>query len=247
MWDDVKQLNAISTVLTLVAIVGLAWGGLTWLMWRPTFAFHEVTVRGGMERTSPAQLEAAIRSELIGTFFTMDLDRARIALARVAWVRAIALRRQWPGKLEVTLAEHTPLARWSDGGLVDVEGELFAARFDGELPRFEGPAERSAEMAARYREWKEFLAPLALEVEAIRLSPRGGWHVDAKGDGGSLAIELGREDPTARLERFATAYPRTLAALASVGTHVDHVDLRYRNGFAARVPGFKERAAPKRG
>ena len=29
----------------------------------------------------------------------------------------------------------------------------------------------------------------------------------------------------------------------AAGTRVDYVDLRYRNGFVARVPGFREKAA----
>jgi hypothetical protein len=41
-------------------------------------------------------------------------------------------------------------------------------------------------------------------------------------------------------------YRKTIGVLARTGTHVDHVDLRYRNGFAARVPGFREKPA-KRG
>ena len=41
------------------------------------------------------------------------------------------------------------------------------------------------------------------------------------------------------------AYGRTIGALARSGTRVAEVDLRYRNGFAARVPGFREKA-PKR-
>jgi hypothetical protein len=40
-----------------------------------------------------------------------------------------------------------------------------------------------------------------------------------------------------------TAYGRTIGALARQGTRVEHVDLRYRNGFAARLPGFREKAA----
>ncbi len=33
--------------------------------------------------------------------------------------------------------------------------------------------------------------------------------------------------------------------LARSGTPIEYVDLRYRNGFAARVPGFKERPPKK--
>jgi hypothetical protein len=35
--------------------------------------------------------------------------------------------------------------------------------------------------------------------------------------------------------------------LARTGTRIEHVDLRYRNGFAARFPGFRERAPKKAG
>jgi hypothetical protein len=40
-------------------------------------------------------------------------------------------------------------------------------------------------------------------------------------------------------------YGRTVAVLGRGGTRIDHVDLRYRNGFAARVPGFKEKPPRK--
>ena len=39
------------------------------------------------------------------------------------------------------------------------------------------------------------------------------------------------------------SHGRTLGALARAGTRIDAVDLRYRNGFAARVPGFREKSA----
>jgi cell division protein FtsQ len=64
---------------------------------------------------------------------------------------------------------------------------------------------------------------------------------------GPLDIELGREEPGERLARFVAVYGRTIATLARAGTRVDRVDLRYRNGSAARVPGFRERPPKKAG
>ena len=58
---------------------------------------------------------------------------------------------------------------------------------------------------------------------------------------GTLTVELGRDEPDARLARFVLVQPRTLGRLARAGTRVDYVDLRYRNGFAARVPQFREK------
>jgi cell division protein FtsQ len=240
-------MNAFSSALALIAVLAFLWAGATWALRQPMFAFREVIVHGPLERASAAHLEAAIREELTGTFFTMNLDRARGALSRVPWVRTVAVRRQWPQRLDVTIEEHAPLARWNDGSLVNEQGEVFVADYNGELPQFEGPDGTSLQVATRYREWVERIAPLALTLEAVRLSPRGGWRLAARGATGPLAIELGREDATARLDQFATAYGRTIDALSRAGTRIDHVDLRYRNGFAARVPGFKERAPKKTG
>lgn len=245
MWDDARQLSAVAAVLTAIATVALLWGAIAWAARQPQFAFREVVFRGSLDRVDAGRLEAVVRDELAGTFFTMDLDRARVALSRVPWVRGVALRRQWPQRLEVTVDEHVPFARWNDAGLVSAQGEVFAADFAGELPRFEGPDARAAEVVARYREWGETLAPLGLALEGIRLSPRGGWQLAAKGDAGKLAIELGRDEPAARLARFVAVYERTIGALARVGTRVERADLRYRNGFALQVPGFRERT-PKR-
>jgi cell division protein FtsQ len=247
MWDDAKQLNGVASVLALVAAGLLLWGALSWAARQPSFAFREVIFHGPLEHVSATQLEAVVRDELGGTFFTMNLEGARASLARIPWVRNVALRRQWPQRLEVTIEEHTPFARWNDAGLVNAQGEVFVADYDGELPQFEGTEGRAAEVAARYREWSEALAPLALTVANVRMSPRGAWHVKAKGAARALAIELGREEPTARLARFVAVYGRTIGALARAGTRIEHVDLRYRNGFAARVPGFRERAPKKAG
>jgi cell division protein FtsQ len=245
MWDDPRQMNMISAVLLAVAFLALSWGALSWLVRQPAFGFREVGVHGPLMRVKAGHIEAVIRDELTGTFFTMELDRSRTALARVPWVSKIALRRQWPQRLEVTVEEHVPLARWNDSLLVDTEGELFTADYNGELPQFSGPDSRAAEVAARYREWGSALAPLGLGLREVFLSPRGGWHLRATGNAGPLAIELGRDEPGPRLARFIAVYGRTIGTLERNGTRIVSVDLRYRNGFAARVPEFRERLPKK--
>ena len=245
MWDDAKQLDSIAKGLALVAVVFLLWASIGWAARQAPFAFREVVVTGALAHVDPAELELVVRRELSGTFFTMNLESARASLAKLPWVRNVSLRRQWPHRLEVLVEEHVPFGRWNDAALVDTFGGVFAANYDGVLPLFAGPPERAAEVADRYREASAALAPLGLEVDAVRLSARGGLQISAKGASNRLAIELGREEPSARLERFVAVYERTIGALARAGTSIGHVDLRYRNGFAARVPGFRERIRKK--
>jgi cell division protein FtsQ len=246
MWDSPRLLNALAWAMTAVAAALLAWGGLAWAVRQPAFALRQVTVDGSIARTNPAHLATVIREELRGTFFTLNLADARASLQRVPWVKSVGLRRQWPDRLEVTVVEHEPLARWNETALVDTEGEVFSADFDGELPQFVGPDGSSRELAERFREFAATLAPRALSIAELRLSPRGGWRLRTAGSA-ALAIELGRATASERLARFVAYQPSTVGALARSGTAVNYVDLRYRNGFAVRAPEATERPTRKAG
>ena len=243
MWDDARQLNAIAVTLAVIAVAFLLWAMVGRVTRLAAFEYREVVVTTPLARTSGAHLEAVVRSELSGTFFTMDLDAARAALGRVPWVRSVALRRQWPRRLEIEVDEHVPLARWNEGALVNTRGEVFVATFAGELPQFDGPDGQSAVMTERFREWTALLAPLALRLDGVRLSARGGWQLRAADERGALTLDVGRDDVRDRLARFIAVHGRTVGILARTGKPVDHVDLRYRNGFAARMPGFREKTA----
>ena len=246
MWGSPRQLNMVALLFALAASALLAWGAVAWTVHQPAFALHRVVVDGNLALASRAHLERVIREELNGTFFTLSLAEARASLQRVPWVKSVALRRQWPDRLEVTIAEHEPLARWNDAALVDTEGEVFSANFDGDLPHFVGPDGSAADIARRYREFSVALEPRSLAISELRLSPRGGWQLRTTG-GAALAIELGRSAPGERLSRFVHYHARTVGALNRAGTRVDYVDLRYRNGFAVRVPGFTERLPRRAG
>ncbi len=204
-------------------------------------------MHGPLERASAAHLEAVIRDELTGTFFTMNLDRARGALARVPWVRNVALRRQWPQRLDVTIEEHSPLARWNDAGLVNAQGEVFVADYNGELPQFDGPDGSAAQVTARYREWSEALAPLALTLDGIRLSPRGGWRLSASGAARSARDRAGarRADGAARAvrRRLRTHDRRPRARGHAHRARGPALSQRIR-GACARIPGTRAEGRP---
>ena len=132
----------------------------------------------------------------------------------------------------------------NDSALVNAHGETFTADYAGELPQFTGPDGSAAEVAMRFREFGEMLRTAKLAIAEIRLSARGGWRLKTEGSN-PLTLELGRVEAGARLTRFVAYYGSTLGRLQRAGLRVDQVDLRYRNGFAARVPGFKEPPAKR--
>jgi cell division protein FtsQ len=237
MWDNPRLLNAVAGALTALALMVLAAAALLALLRSPLFPLRDVELRGGLEHTTRAEVEAALRGRIDGNFFAVDLAEPRAALERLPWVRRVHVRRVWPDRLEVTLEEHVPMARWGDTGLLNEQGEFFAVRGARDLPLLAGPPGTEAEVARRFRSYRELLAPLGAPLERVILSPRYAWQLRL-GDG--LVIELGRDAPQdpidARLARLVAVHAQTLGRIQR---RLDYVDLRYPNGFALRMAELK--------
>jgi len=241
MWDRPDTLNRVADFMIACAMLLGLYGALHYLVRLPLFPLREVRLTHAVSLVSRDQLELLIQREVRGNFFTVDLAALRAAFARLPWVRNVSMRRTWPDRLEVTLEEHAPLARWGDSALVNSHGEVFSAAYDGKLPLFIGPADAAKEIAIQHDYFRRALAVIDKVPEQIQLTPRRAWQVRLD-DGTTL--ELGREHIEARLARFVAAYRRTVEPL---GRKIEAVDLRYANGFAVRIPELRdERNAPRR-
>jgi cell division protein FtsQ len=247
MWDNPRLLNATANALTALAALIFAYGGLQLLLRSPLFPLQEVVVRGEVKNANREEIGNALDG-IGGNFFAVDLATVRSRLEQVGWVRRVDARRVWPDRIEVTLEEHVAFARWGEvegdlrtGGFVNSFGEPFSAEMGAAekaaLPQFAGPAGTEGEVARRYRHFAELLAPLGEKPERVLLTPRHAWQLRL---GSGLLMELGRdgaEPVEQRLERFVAAYPASLGQLGH--TRYERVDLRYPNGFALRVTGWK--------
>ena len=253
MWDNPRQLNIAANLLFGVAALLACAASLRLLLDSPLFPVREIVVQGALKKSQRADLEHAA-SGLGGNFFAVDLRAVRARLERLPWVRRVEVRRTWPDRLEANVEEHVALARWGDDALVNTFGEKFgdgarshrdSAASPGDrapspnLPMLAGPAGSEALVAQRYRRFAELLAPLGESVERVILTPRHAWQVKLAS---GLTLELGRdgaESVEARLARFVAVFPETLGRLRRDAAHFPHVDLRYPNGFALRVAGWK--------
>jgi len=229
MWDDVQALRKLTNVLFGAGLLLVLIGVLGYVLRLPAFALRAVQLDFAPQRVDRVQLAGAVRDSLHGNFFTVNLDQARQTFEKLPWVRRVGVRRHFPWQLDVELEEHIALARWNGTALVNTEGEVFAAKDADALPEFSGPDGAAEEMARRYARFSEMLAPLGQDIAQLTLSSRHAWQLRLK-DG--LVVELGREQMEERLARFAAAYRQFQAAMKSPPKYVD---LRYRNGFAARA------------
>jgi cell division protein FtsQ len=216
-----------------MAALAACFGALYWLLSSERFPVTQVELKGNLRNTTRAEIEAALPrgwgNEAVN-FFAADLTEVRAGVERLPWVRRAAVRRVWPGRLELWIEEHVALARWSDDRLVNIQGETFSARSKEVLPVFAAPAGTSAEVARRYRRFAEIVAPLDTKIDRVVLSPRHAWQLRlANGQ----QLMLGRDIDAAetRLRQFVEIYPRKFDRKRH-----EYVDLRYPNGFALRVP-----------
>lgn len=218
-----NMLYALAAVMLLYAVLFLA-------VHLPVFPLRKVDVKGDLHHVNREQVQFIVSREMQGNFFTLNLNRTRVAFEKLPWVRNVNVRRRWPDRLEVAIEEHVVLARWGSSALVNNHGELFKAASNAVLPEFNGPEGSAKEVTQHYEEFSRMLKPLNLALTRMTLSERLA--LQLRLDNG-LVVELGRDKVSERLEKFAGVYDRSVARLPQA---VAYADLRYPNGFAVRYP-----------
>lgn len=241
MWNKPHLLNALADLLMLVAGAALLAAAAVWLVRVPSLPVRQVVFTEPLLHTRRLEVEQILPSALKGNFFSLNLETVRGALERLPWVRKVNVRRIWPARLEVTVEEHKPVARWGEGRgeLVNSYGEVFAVLAGAEdaaaLPLLYGPQGTANEVLKRYGELVGSFAAVGEKPVQVTLSPRLAWQLKLEN---GMLVNMGREQPKApvgvRLQRFIEVYPETVAN-RTVRPAV--VDLRYPNGFAMRVAG----------
>jgi len=231
-WERVQwvRLVTLSTVLAMSLSVYVA---TLWLMNRPIQA---VVIDGAFERVSAIQVEDALWIYIQTGFLSADLHAMRRQLHGLPWVESATVRRRWPGKIEVSIEEQRPAARWGDAGLLNIGGELFienVVHAPVELPLLNGPQGTEQRVATMYFRIQERLERRGMAAVSLQLDDRGAWEMQLIS---GIRVRFGARKVEARLERFFEALDKVIAAQVE---DVDYIDMRYTNGFAI---GWKDQA-----
>lgn len=245
---DIRLMNAVASAVYALAAVGALTAGVLWLMRSPLFPIRSIQLDGDLSRNSVPTIRANAGPMLAGNFYSVDLQKGRVAFESVPWVRHAVVHRVWPDRLAVRLEEHRAEALWEGNvgageefagdKLVNDHGEVFQANVgdveqDG-LPSFAGPDGSARQMLALYRRLQPVLSRLDLGIDKLQLTQRGSWRAEL--DSGAL-IEMGRgsdDEVLARTERFV----RTLTQVtARYSQPLEYADLRQAGGYALRLRG----------
>ncbi|NBS38770.1 MAG: FtsQ-type POTRA domain-containing protein [Betaproteobacteria bacterium] len=241
LWQDPRWMNRAGIALACVAASALIWGFAHWMAQKPFFAMQKVMVEAApghaLRHVSDDAIHLALRRLGFFDFFSLDLEGIRDQVEQVDWVRKAQVRRVWPNALVVEVEEHQPMAIWNGDRLINHHGELFTANFAeaeiaGHLPQLIGPDGSHPQVLARWRDLRQWLAPLSRSPSVLSLSASHAWQ--AKLDDGSLLL-LGRDEGLGMEHRVARWVESHRSVIERLMKPVAAVDLRYPNGFALQL------------
>lgn len=255
-----------STELTLPADIRLmnlmAWAMLTvfaalllnsmagWAATQATFALRAISVTGELTHNNAVTMRANVTPRLSGTFFTIDLERARLAFEALPWVRKALVRREFPDRLRVVLQEHKALAYWGGEGeprLVNSFGEVFEANV-GEveqdaMPRLLGPDGQSAQVLLMYQSLRPLFEEMDMTLEQLELTGHGAWRGRLE-EGATLELGSGTAaEVLARTQQFLKTLTQVTSRYGRNSDALETADLRHEGGYALRLRGVSTTAA----
>lgn len=241
---DIRLMQHTAQVLWVVLAALVLAGAAIFVSRHAVFAIRGIAVSGDVSHNNALTLRANVAPHLRGTFFTLDLGRARAAFEAVPWVRQAVVQREFPNRLRVQLQEHRAVAYWGPEGesrLVNSFGEVFEANVgeveqDG-LPRLQGPDGQSAQIWEAFQGLRPLFEPMDLALEQLELSGRGSWR--ARLDSGAV-IELGAgslPEVQDRTQAFLKTLTQVSARYGRKPEALETADLRHQDGYALRMRG----------
>ena len=129
------------------------------------FAIEDVKVSGN-DQTSEIDILQQLGLDGATSLVALDIGEARKLISEMPWVEDVAVRKIYPGTIEVNLTERKAFGIWQHGtdlSLIEASGSVIAPLLDNKfssLPLFVG---RDAETAAakfyeRFSDWPEIRA-----------------------------------------------------------------------------------------
>lgn len=185
----------------------------------------------GLTRVSPQEIKNTLLPLLDRGFFVINVEYIKDRLLQIPWTGDIFVRRVWPDKIEITVVEKSPAAKWNGQSLLSTGGELFTPKkntIPADLPELIGPDGKQVFMLQYLKDMKSLLVPLNAKIARLELTPYLSWKLIL--DNG-MTLQMGHKDVLTRLSQFVKVYPKIIKGSAS---DVEYVDLRYPNGIAVQ-------------
>jgi len=217
-------------VFFIIIFITLSVYGMKYMLNPNTLPIKNVKVEGVFNRLSQNELKVNVINNIQGGFFNINVDKVRLALLNMPWVRNVTVKRVWPDSLKVVVNEQIPSARWGDLGLLNESGEFFSPdgkTIPNDLPLLFGPVNSEVKILNRYRAIQKKLQslPFRLNVSSVTLNDRRAWSFGLEN---GVRIIIGRYSFDDRINLFLKFIPTLIHRIDKIKS----VDLRYSNGIS---------------
>ena len=186
-----------------------------------------LTVRGDVRHIDAEVIQAHLTPRITDGFMAADLRDLRDELESLPWVYKVNTRRRWPAEIEVVLVEQRPLARWSNTGYLNHQGQFFAVTQGDQyahLPLLNGPEGAEGTLTRRYQMLTSQLESEGLTVDELSIDALGQLSVRLVN---GVQLALGANELLHRVSRFKQLWSDKLSTQT-----VEKIDLRYEHGAA---------------
>lgn len=202
------------------------------------FPVNDLELNSQFENIDRTTLIDVIAAETNRGFYRLDLDNIKLQLLTVPWVYNAAVTRRWPDKLSITVDEQQAVARWANGGLINIYGDIFhpsKASYPKNIPLIIGQSGEQKKLLLQYREMNKLLDMLNFRIAWLEKDKR---HAIKLGLNHGTSLLLGRKNENIRLKRFVDVYKKLLDG---ENRAMYSVDLRYANGLAVQWATMKNK------
>jgi cell division protein FtsQ len=190
-----------------------------------------VVIKGEFDYLTRESIQVLIDEHVKNSFIKENLSTMRKKLLANPWIDSVALRREWPDILHVSIKEQRAIARWGDKGFVNYRGDLVLAKNDlilNDLPLLRSDDSQAELLMRQYQFVSELLNKYQLTVLVLEKSTVGIWQAELNN---GWKLFLGRVDVNKKIQRLLIALDQKAIVL---GSEIDSIDLRYENGLSVK-------------
>jgi len=138
--EKLSSVKPMHGTFAALAFLG-AWGAYGLVLsgqWRPTvdaltsalgFSVASIEIRGLSEADS-TEISDRIDVTQTSSLLMMDAEKARARIAEIPWISDVTVKKLYPNRIVVNLAERSPFALWQDDGKVKVVDRTGAVMSD---------------------------------------------------------------------------------------------------------------------
>jgi cell division protein FtsQ len=221
------------------------------------FPVTNVDILGTVDYEDRIALTTEVEQFTTAGFYSLDIDKVRLAVDTLPWVANVRVSRVWPSRIEVHVEEHEPAARWNEDSLISKRLELFSPpqlqlnnpryaqwyEVFSTLPQVTGAPGRHGVLLDTFRDYEARLARFDVTLDALREDRRGSQTLELSNQ---VIVRLGYEDRDLRFNRFLDVFNRLVGKPSESESNEMEggpttFDMRYSNGFA--LGGYGRRGA----